>query len=75
MTFELNSKNVVTRLHSKNEDTFEFGARITDCLRVYNCQFTNSHIKFIRREVNKISHALIKMVTSITDFHINNEML
>jgi hypothetical protein len=52
MTFELNSKNVVTRLHSKNEDTFEFGARITDCLRVYNCQFTNSHIKFIRREVN-----------------------
>ncbi|CAJ2636114.1 unnamed protein product [Trifolium pratense] len=85
--FELDSRNVVTRFHSKHPNTSELGDIIKDCVRVYNTYFRNSRIEFIRRQANEVAHALARVATSLASFHlfidvpicigniVNNEML
>jgi ribonuclease HI len=46
---ELDSKNVVTKFHSRKEDMSELGDVIRDCQMLHNSFFINSRVEFIRR--------------------------
>jgi hypothetical protein len=73
--FELDSKKVVDSYHSNRRDESNFGAMIIrECRRSFSSFFTNSQVKFMRRQANEVAHILARAATSLPSFHLFIEM-
>jgi hypothetical protein len=68
--FKLDSTNVVTEIHDKDDDNSKYGVVVIDCQRIHNSIFTNSCVEFTRRLVNEVAHVLAMAATSLASFHI-----
>jgi len=64
--FELDSKIKIDDFHSRMVDVTEFGNIIDACRELFSTSFTNSTVKFIRRQTNVAAHALAREATSLT---------
>jgi hypothetical protein len=60
---------VVDGLYSKRIYTFDFGAILSDCRLILTTSLVNSHVKFIKRQTNKVAHILTRVATSVTSFY------
>jgi len=74
VNFEVDSKRVADYFNRSNRDITEFG-NIMDC-NIHYCHsnLENSHVEFIRRQANSVAHELAKASTSLTNFHIFNDV-
>ncbi|GAU17355.1 hypothetical protein TSUD_232310 [Trifolium subterraneum] len=72
--FELDSKRVVDKFNNNMIDESVFGDIIKDCKHVFNSYFTNSHVEFIRRQVNGVAHNLAKVAPSLANFRIHTDI-
>ncbi|XP_045822258.1 uncharacterized protein LOC123915155 [Trifolium pratense] len=68
--FELDSKNVVAKFHSKARDISGLGYVIKDCQYIHNSHFRNSRVEFVRRQANEAAHVLANVASSLASFHI-----
>jgi len=62
MDFETDFKLIVDAFLSDRNDTSEFGCIITSCHSLFNLLFSNSRVKFVRRQANGVAHALARDV-------------
>ncbi|XP_058733805.1 uncharacterized protein LOC131605473 [Vicia villosa] len=67
--FELDAKQVVDNVYSVKPNDSDFGAIIDDCKRLITLFFRNSHVKFVRRQVNEVAHALARVTPFLASFH------
>lgn len=67
---ELNSKCVVDSFNSNKLDESDFCAITEDCKYFFSPFFTNSTIKFIKRQVNEVVHNLVRVAMSLVSLHI-----
>jgi hypothetical protein len=70
VVFELDSKHVVDNFKNNRRDESVFGDIIKDCKNVFYSYFTNSHVEFIRRQVNEVAHSLAKVAPCLANFQI-----
>lgn len=61
--FEVDWKKVVD-YYARNRGDTEFGVIMDDCIHLCQNSLTNSNVKFIRRQVNEVAHALVQVATS-----------
>jgi hypothetical protein len=62
--FEMNCKRVVESLYSTKIYSSDFGTVIVNCRLLLVTNMVNSHIKFIRRKANKVTHTLARVAPS-----------
>jgi hypothetical protein len=70
MNFEMDCKRLVNNLYSKNTYAFELGAIINDHRHLISINLANSHVKFIKRQANEITHSFARMAPQLLSFHI-----
>jgi len=58
--FEMDSKLTVDAFLSTKNDTSEFGSIISSCRSLFSSVFSNSRVEFIRRQANRVAHALAR---------------
>jgi len=61
--FETDSKLTSDAFLSDRNDTSEFGCIISSCRSLFNALFSNSRVEFVRRQANRIAHALAREAT------------
>jgi hypothetical protein len=66
---ELDCKRVVDGLYSKRISTSDFSAILNDCRIFLATNLVNSHVKFIRRQTDEVSHNLAQVATSLARLH------
>jgi len=71
--FEVDSKTVVDYFNKGRGDITEFGSIMDNNIQFCNIVLTNSHVEFIRRQVNEVAHELAKATTLFPSFHIFDE--
>jgi len=64
--FETDSKLTVDAFLSYRNDTSEFGCIITSCRSLFSHLFSNSRVEFVRRQANRVAHALARNTTFLT---------
>jgi len=57
VNFETDSKLTYDAFYATRDDTSEFECIITSCHFLFNSFFTNSRVKFVKRQANGIAHA------------------
>jgi hypothetical protein len=67
-------KKVVDYFNRGRGDITEFGSIIDNAIQLCNSYLTNSHVEFIRRQVNTVAHELAKADTSSSSFRIFDEI-
>jgi hypothetical protein len=67
--FEMNCKRVVESLYSTKIYSSDFGTAIVNCRLLLVTNMVNSHIKFIKRKANKVTHTLARVAPSFASFH------
>lgn len=66
--FELDTKNVVDNVKKILLNNTDCGAITLEYKRVLAYLFRNSHVEFIRRQINEVTHVLVGTTTSFTNF-------
>jgi len=56
--FETDSKLTCDAFHATRDDTSKFRYIITSCRYLFSYFFTNFMVEFVRRQANRIAHAL-----------------
>jgi len=64
--FETDFKITRDAFHSTQEDIYEFGCIISSCRSLFSSFFTNSKVKFARRQANVVAHVLAGEATFLT---------
>lgn len=68
--FELDAKSVVENLNIQQPNDLDFGAITLECNRLLALLLRNSHVMFVRRQVNEVAHVLTWTTPSIASFQI-----
>jgi hypothetical protein len=63
--FEIDSKLTADAFLSTRNDLSEFGSIISSSRSLFNTSFSNSRVKFVRRQANVVAHALAREATSL----------
>jgi len=69
--FEVDSKRVADYFNKGRGDVNEFSSISIHFCRMY---LTNSHVEFIKRQANEVTHTLAKAATSNTSFHVFDDI-
>ncbi|XP_058754336.1 uncharacterized protein LOC131627507 [Vicia villosa] len=68
MDFELDAKRVVDSVTNLKLNDSDFGAITGKCNRLMALFFRNSHVEFVRRQANEVTHALTRVAPSFANF-------
>jgi ribonuclease HI len=63
--FETDSKLTSDAFLATRTDLSEFGCNISSCRSLFSTSFSNSRVKFVRRQANAVAHALAREATSL----------
>jgi len=72
--FEVDSKRVADYFNKGRGDVTKFGSIMDSNIQLYSTYLTNSHVEFIRRQTNEVTHTLAKTVTSSTRFYVFDDI-
>jgi len=61
---------VVDNIYGKKMGVSDFSAIINECSRLLCTDLTNTYVKFIRRQANKMAHSLTREAPSEASFCI-----
>jgi hypothetical protein len=70
MDFEVDCKRVGDSLYSNKNYASNFGAIVRNRRSLLDISFVNSHVKFIRTQVNEVAHRLAKKAPSLVSLLI-----
>jgi ribonuclease HI len=74
--FETESKLICDVFHAARDDTSEFECIISSCRSLLHSFFTNSRVKFVRRQVNEVAHILAReamlLASAVVYFNISD---
>jgi ribonuclease HI len=68
--FEMDAKRVVDSFHSHHNEVTEFWNIIDNCKSLFRQFYENSHVEFVRRQANEVSHSLAKAALSLASSQI-----
>ena len=74
ITLEMDCKEVVDACHSIRTDYSEFGSLIKECKTLFS-HGTNLKLCFIKRQANRVAHALDGMLVTMLALHIGLRLL
>lgn len=62
--FEMDAKCVVDNMINQQSNDYDLDAITLKCNCLLTLFFRNSHVKFVRRQANKVAHALARVTLS-----------
>jgi len=70
----VDSKRVADYFNKGRGDVTEFDSIMDSSIQLCSTYLANSHVEFIRRQANKVAHALVKAATSSTNFRVYDDI-
>jgi hypothetical protein len=68
--FETDSNIVLDSIYDRTLGVSNFASIINDCRRLISSDLTTSDVKFIRRQVNEVTHSLARVAPYHASFRI-----